>query len=437
MFNSSSVTTVVAGQPPQLSPGRKASVFEVMFDNFKFGSTKKEEDDEPTRTNEKVVDEKTGHNKGNVKVEEQEVARAFSINETQPLDEPKRSLSVAIADVFRRPSESSSKSRSSSPQRKFSTSSSTGRKLSFFHSSNPDPDSEIPRNASIHSHHSSNNESADLQRKGSYVPRNATNSFLKSASGLTLEERTKRLEEAHEAKRVQSISAAAASRKASLALSDSSEVSAVSSGRRPSGMMPNNVASRYMRSASLAEDDKEQAPSGRRRSSRQGSNGNSSIKPVAIAPEQYTQWQISVKQANVGGTFNKPGETLERHRMQSLGGIAIAEGENEPEDEGPTSRSNSSTAPTFAITPASPPGSMRKKQSFSIDTSKANDNTNARGNKIDSAFMGDQVSPRNLSFGVKIVATTGNSMAGRTSGPQSPEENEALEKLGFRGAIPT
>ncbi|KAG8632123.1 hypothetical protein KVT40_001263 [Elsinoe batatas] len=435
MFKSTSVTTVVASEPPQIPPGRKPSVFEAMFDNFKFGSGRKEED-EHSRSSMGSMDEKA-NKQGNHKVGEQEVTSPFSINETRPLEEPKRSLSVAIADVFRRPSEASSKSRSSSPQRKASTASSGARKLSFFASSNPDPDNDVPRNASIHSHHSTtqNNESADLTRKGSYVPRNATNSFLKSASGLTLEERAKRVEEVNEAKRGQSISGAAASRKASLALSDTSEASAVSSGRRPSGMMPNNVAARYMRSASISDDKDAPQTGSRRRSSRQNSHGEGNVKAVSLAPEQYQQWQNSVSKSRVG-SFTKPGETLSAHRMQSLGGIAnIAETVDEPDDEGPTSRSNShgqSAAPTFAITPASPPGTVRSKRGMNIDTDAANEDKRALMNKIDSAFMGDAVSPRDMTFGVKITATTG-----RTSAAQSPEENETLEKLGFRGAIPT
>ncbi|KAF2225486.1 hypothetical protein BDZ85DRAFT_279172 [Elsinoe ampelina] len=435
MFNSTSATTVVASEPPQIPPGRKPSLFEAMFDNFKFGSGRKEED-EHSRSSMGSADEKA-NKQGNHKIGEQEVTSPFSINETRPLEEPKRSLSVAIADVFRRPSESSSKSRSSSPQRKASTASSGARKLSFFASSNPDPDNDVPRNASIHSHQSAthNNESADLTRKGSYIPRNATNSFLKSASGLTLEERAKRVEEVNEAKRGQSISGAAASRKASLALSDTSEASAVSSGRRPSGMMPNNVAARYMRSASTSEDKDGPQTGSRRRSSRQNSNGDGAVKAVSLAPEQYQQWQNSVSKARVG-SFTKPGETaLSAHRMQSLGGIAnIAETADEPADEGPmTSRSNSHAAPTFAITPASPPGTVRSKRGMNIDTDAANEDRRAVMNKIDSAFMGDAVSPRNMTFGVKITATT----SGRTSAAQSPEENETLEKLGFRGAIPT
>ncbi|PSK42236.1 hypothetical protein B9Z65_4150 [Elsinoe australis] len=444
MFNSTSVTTVVVANNPPQSPGRKPSVFEAMFDNFKFGA--KKEEDEHSGSSDGGMDEKT-HDRQNVKYHPQEVTSPFSINETKPLEEPKRSLSVAFAEVFRRPSETSSKSRSSSPQRKASTSSSAGRKLSFFQSSNPDPDNDVPRNASIHSQHSStgNNESADQLRKGSYVPRNASNSFLKSASVLTPEERVKRADEVLEAKRTQSISAAsaaAAARKASLALSDTSEASAATSGRRPSGMVPGNIAARYMRSASLTEEEREQMPGARRRStkSRQNSNGEgATVKPVALAPEQFQQWQNSVNKSRVGGSFSKPGETSGATRMHSLAGIAdIAEGGEQEEDVAPRSHS-SSTAPIVAITPASPAGSQRKKKSFSIDTNKANTNPKSGANRMDSArdaYLADQISPKGATFGMTIMATTGNSITGRTSGPTSPQENEALESLGFRGAVP-
>ncbi|PNS15886.1 hypothetical protein CAC42_7992 [Sphaceloma murrayae] len=448
MFSPTSVTTVVATKSPPQSPGRKPSIFDAMFDNFKFGGKKDEEDEHHSRSGDGVMDEKmTPADKGNLKVHYQhQVTGPFSINETKPIEEPKgRSLSVAFADVFRRPSETSNKSRNSSPNRKTSTSSSGGRKMSIFGSHNPDPDNDVPRNASIHSHHSgSNNESADLARKGSYVPRNATASFLKSASGLTPDERAKKLEEVNEAKRNQSvssppasrtasISAAAANRKASLALSDTSD-SSHTSGRRPSGMIPGNIAARYMRTASYTDEEREQTGS-RRRPSRQASSGDGTVKAVALGPEQYQQWQNSVSKSRVGNNYQKPGETGGAHRMQSLAGIAdIAESGETPDDDARRGRSTS-TAPIVAITPASPHGTVRPKKSFTIDTTRAN-NAPSSGSKVDSAYLADQISPKGSTFGNKIGATSGTSMVGRTGGPTSPAENEALESLGFRGAVP-
>ncbi|KAF2147700.1 hypothetical protein K461DRAFT_272394 [Myriangium duriaei CBS 260.36] len=454
-----------------------------MFEGFKFDKHSdrpgsRGEGDDPKKVDPSKKEKEK--EKSDVTVNELPLASPFSINETPRLEEPKRSLSLSISlsDVFRRGSQASSKSRSSSPVRKESNASS--HKSRYLTSRNPDYDSDFPaRNGSVASAASNTDHSPEGSRKPSYVPKNASNSFIKTASAAQTAEEKGRLmsqtSSSGSAQRQHSVFSAGSNgptlamsmsinnsvprqpsiamsttsngRNHSLALSDSSEVSSstFSNGRRPSGVIANNIASRYMRTASLTSPDEDgnEVPTERRRrrssnKSRQGSGGT--VKPVQMAPDTYMQWQNSVSKAialNGSVGYTKPSDN---GRMQSLGGIADL---TEEADEEPTTPKKSSRGknPSFsmAVQPPSPartPGSTRSKK-FSIDTNKANggDGDATRMDSGRTPSLADAISPTNVSF--SMVDRTGKPKMTRTVSREAHDvSNSELESLGFHGAVP-
>jgi len=395
------ITTVTSEMAPV---ERKGSANRSFFDGFKFqkgteGLQPKTEDLDP-------------RSKSNVKEKRISPIRAYSINETTPLEqEPKRSLSSAFADaIFRRGSDHSNKSRATSPQRKLSEAPSVPsiRKGSFFQSSNPDVDSQIPRKLSTASaksseHGPSRNNSVAMptERRPSYVPRNATSSFLNSTTLKTADERAKLQEDV----------SAAGARRASLATDVGETVGRVSgtgmpTGRRPSGMVPDNVAAKYMRSASGSGEVGR--PAGRTNSA------EGRVTAVYMAPDQHQIWQHAVARSQNRPSFSKP-DTSDRSGPGRMPSISDIREEASPSEELP--------APEVKVHAPSP---AKVRKQFSIDTFKANDEKSKNdSSRVDSAKMlEDQISPRAVNFD--------QSISGRYHGGES---ESPLESLGFRGAV--
>jgi len=459
-YGTSITTTVFSDMPP---PERRPSTWGKMFGGFKFN----ENEDGSVPKNKATAEDGLCPVEKGVFIVHERPNNQSNNNVTPPAEEQKRSLSTAFADVFRRGSDQSAKSgRAVSPVRKSSTGQqhpgSQLRKGSLFQSSNPDFDSmDGSRKLSTTSNHSSGPGSRNgsvavptPERRPSYVPRNATSSFLTSTSLKTAEERFA----------IQNgVSAAGAARKASAAamsdsgLSDSGHsvgqltTNSVPSGRRPSGMVPNTVSARYMRNASLGGDTNDndgerrgsrssrRASTKSRQNSTEGGASSGKVQPANLQPEQHAQWQNAVSRSMNRIPFTKPGETLERHRMQSLSGIGdIAEAQEEQPvvaaaatNNGDTVSAPKSTSPELRVQPASPPraatGAVRRQ--FSIDTFKANqEQGKLDAGRVDTArFLEDQISPMASSFGGKGDAAREE----RERRPESP-----LETLGFRGAVP-
>ncbi|GAB7342428.1 hypothetical protein MBLNU457_g0638t1 [Dothideomycetes sp. NU457] len=390
---------------------RKGSASRSFFDGFKF---QKAQEAAQSKTEELDPRSKAGEKEKRISPP----VRAYSVNETSPLEqEPKRSLSSAFADaLFRRGSDMSNKSRATSPQRKASEAPSEPRirKGSFFASSNPDVDSQVPRKLSTasgkssHSGSSRNNSIAmPTERRPSYVPRNATSSFLNSTSTKTADEMAK----------LQDNVSAAGARRASLAPDTEPTVGRTSgagmpTGRRPSGMVPSNIAAKYMRTAS------ESGESGRA-AGRTGS-AEGKVTAVYMAPDSHQIWQTAVARSQARPTFSRA-ETADRHngpgRMPSISDIR---------EESSPSQTPSASAPEVRVHAPSP---AKVRKQFSIDTFKANvEKSKADQSRADSAKMlEDQISPRAGGFDQSI---SGRFDDGETR-PESP-----LESLGFRGAVP-
>ncbi|GAM90495.1 hypothetical protein ANO11243_085390 [Dothideomycetidae sp. 11243] len=456
-----------------------------MFENFKFD--KREGNSRPGSRGDGDDPKKSDPSKkekSKVTVEELPLASPFSINETPSLDEPKRSLSLAISDVFRRGSETSrhsGRSRDSSPVRKGST---TSHKSHFWESRNPDYDSEVPRRGSIGSNNA-NSPRLDGVRKAPYVSKNATASFLKTASAAqTAEEKEKLLEEkgmlssANPSRNTSvamsvvsggrqpsvavgagnpfrqasiAMSVGSTGRSPSVALSDTSEVSSstFSTGRRPSGVIPNNVASRYMRSASQTSTDEAGAepttPGGRRRSAKSRQNSGGTVKPVQMAPESYAQWQNSVSKAmalqNV--PFHKPGDN---GRMQNLGGIADLGEEEEPTSDQPAPTPPTKTRgkhPSFSmvVKPATPERGTTPRQKKTSQTESAAYFSESDATRMDSHRAGsyaDPVSPTSGKFAPQPWTAGGgkNDNKAKQNGADASSTTSDLESLGFVGAVP-
>jgi len=402
-FQSFTTTTTITCTMPVVE--RKGSASRSFFDGFKFQKAQ-----EATQTRTEDFDPRS---KASDKEKRISPMRAYSVNETTPLEqEPKRSLSSAFADaLFRRGSELSNKSRATSPQRKPSDVPSEPRMIrkgSFFASSNPDVDSQQARKLSTASgksgkssdHGSSRNNSIAMpttERRPSYVPRNATSSFLNSTATRTADENAK----------LQVDVSAAGARRASLATDLDATVGRTSgvgmpTGRRPSGMVPGNIAAKYMRTAS--ESGEPGRPGGRTGSA------EGKVTAVYMAPDSHQIWQTAVARSQARPSFSKPDHGP--GRMPSISDI----------------REEASPAPEVRVHAPSSPAKVRKQ--FSIDTFKANvEKSKADQSRADSAKMlEDQISPRAASFDHQSISGRFDNAETR---PESP-----LESLGFRGAVP-
>jgi len=369
-------------------PTRRQSVFGRVFSNFQFGEKKNisRPSSKEGPLSEREL-EKTG--KTVIAVEEEETTT--DSNSTYG----NKSLTSTITDVFRRPSEGSSKSRQSSPERQSSTSS-AGRKQSFFHSSNPDYDSE---QAGSLKHPVPN---VPDNRRQSYVPRNAQASFLRTFQRDTPENKDK----------AKSPTAPSTPNSTRTGHSTPSEIDnnslTVPSIRRPSGMTSNNIAPRYMRSASNPMK----------------SDGNNPVKSARMNTDQYAQWQNSVNARGMMG--QKPGETMTTDEMDAAS-FRLA------------SRKLSAIVDTRPG--LKPVIAKRGRRQTMIDTGvgyRTTDTKNESGGQKN-YFIDDKTSPISPSFGVQIPvrANFSRTNSGNRQLHSPTEESDSeLESLGFHGAVP-
>lgn len=488
-----------------------------MFDNFKFErkSSSRPGSTPNSRPGTSGEEEAIKKEKTEVTVKEVPLASPVALEAPQLDFEPKRSLSLThhFADVFRRGSAASKatsgRSRDASPVRPGSSdrpTSSRGIKPRFWDSHNPDYESDgVPRKGSVASSHHS--EGGDGTRKQSYVPRNAAGSFLKTASAAqTTKEKERLVSETGIAAQTggrnhssvtigvsttgnghsvamninasgqRNASIGSTGRQPSLALSDISDngsnLSTFSNGRRPSGVIPNNVASRYIKTKSITREDitkeEEEEPlehtcgmgqpqaqaqtQGRRRPSARSRTGSSgTIKAVQLAPESYIQWQQSVSKAQAlqGIPFVKP---------TGLGNLGdVREEGTSPSSARPKKPSVSikvqPATPTKNSAPASPASSKKRPVLPKLDATRAA--AEALADSVSPTNMNFSNSPTNTSSPTKSIAserrwrkvsaagtsgsptskTSGSPTTRKASGGQAKKDAE-LEKLGFNGAVP-
>lgn len=348
-----------------------------------------------------------------------------------------------VSDVFRRSSETSAKDGSDPPSRKHSQQTEVSRArgmataLGLFQSHNPDVDSEeaaavnspFPRKGSVISNHSGDDDSTPAgealqQRRPSYMPRNATASFLKTANG-TSELKPEEKEKLEQEK-------AAAARKPSVmgstmgvgAIGDAAAPTAPVVGRRPSGMVPNNVASRYVRSAQQNDEDNKDAGSRRRSSARKTSDAQ--IRAVPMQADQFQQWQNSVQRNGSRVSFAQ--STGMHNRQRSFDDVA------EEEEEHHVTRTKHINGQAKLVTIAVQPATPERNRSNSAPSQQRDQQAQGmKQSKPMSAFLPAQITPEPSSnFGAEISHDLDQiTEAESDSRPETP-----LESLGFKGAVP-
>lgn len=403
--------------------GRKASASKwgKLFTGFKFNDNK----DVDTRVTEVKIQSPTKNKNGPTTSESEMVDSPFSVNQTQPLDGPSRKMSFAWTDSFRKGSDTPSDKSESSQKGSLAAPQVGGvRRGSWFQSSNPDEDVEVPsRKFSQMSVQSaqSNDSHGTPSRRGSYTPRNAAAQFLNTVTNI---DERQNYDYEHDRRRPSTVardtrrqSVTAMDRRGSAAVSEGSSGSATSS-RRPS-YTPRNAASGFMRSATAMSEE--------RRESLRHVPDSLVTKASALQESPKQQQHLSRRASR---------DVLERHRMQSLTGIAsIADIDEAPEEPSPSPdeaarvqrmqsvpamSSSYASAPSVNVQPSTP-------DNIDVEDIKTTDL------EYNPYFcLSNDVSPRSRSFeeAPRSPWTSSTSDEELSSRPETP-----LELLGFRGAM--
>lgn len=419
-----------------------------MFDNgFKFAGSNIYHEKATAQASHAITTDASDDDKSDTDVKEgpssiwPEHNRQMSVDKNPEANpgSPRRTFMSVMSDVFRRTSETSAsasaKEQSDPPSRKHSQQTEVSRArgmataLGLFQSHNPDTDSEeaaavnspFPRKGSVISNHSgedvpSPTPDGPQQRRPSYMPRNATASFLKTANGNS--------EAKQEDKEKLEQEKAAAARKPSVMGSvmgvgagGDAAPTAPAAGRRPSGMVPNNVASRYVRTASLNEEDGREPHGSRRRSSGRKSS-DAQIRAVPMQPDQFQQWQNSVQRNGSRVSFSP---TALGNRQRSIDEV---DEDSEVARVGSNKHTTDGNAKvvTIAVQPATP------ERTSTFPTTQRD--PAMKQSKPMSAFMSSQISPMTATFGAEIQHDL-DEITESDSRPETP-----LESLGFKGAVP-
>lgn len=387
-----------------------------MFSSFKFSESGSSDDKGYPSSSTQASDEQLcPSEKNNALIRERALERK---NMDKPDASPKRSFANVMTDLFRRTSDTSHANSSNPPSRKASghnmSARSVGNALGLFQSHNPDTDSadacSRPRKHSTHSSNSVDDLPAvtpEGSRRPSYMPRNATAAFIKTANGTS---------EDHPQTQAEPTGPRKASIMGVMPGGDSPKT--VLSGRRPSGIMPNNVSARYIRSKSMNEEEKfDSTRRGSARSRQHSANDVAVIKSIPMQSDQFQHWQNSVNRHAHRNPFPAP-ITPQTRPIKTNGNKDIddvkEDFEGESSDEAMT---GVKTHVAISIVPASP--------------DRVVTGVTVNGHRVHRPQrLSDQVSPTNRTFGSDVGRDLSD-IREIESRPETP-----LESLGFRGAVP-